>query len=52
MHRATLITEALERGHPAEAVQRTVGHAHISTTLAYDEREHHPRKSASFVVGY
>jgi integrase len=50
--RATFITEALEKEHPAEAVQRTVGHAHISTTLAYDKREHHPRKSASFVVGY
>jgi hypothetical protein len=33
-------------------VQRTVGHAHISTTLAYDKREDHPRKSASFAVGY
>jgi integrase len=50
--RATFITEALEKEHPAEAVQRTVGHAHISTTLAYDKREDHPRKSASFAVGY
>jgi site-specific recombinase XerD len=50
--RATFITEALEKEHPAEAVQNTVGHAHISTTLAYDKRENHPRKSASFVVGY
>ena len=50
--RATFITEALSRDHPAEAVQQTVGHAHISTTLAYDKRDQHPRKSASFVVRY
>ena len=50
--RATFITEALEHDHPAEAVQRTVGHASVTTTLAYDKRDHHPRKSASFAVRY
>ncbi len=50
--RATVITEALQHDHPAEAVQRTVGHASVTTTLAYDKRDHHPRKSASFAVRY
>lgn len=50
--RATFITEALDRDHPAEAVQKTVGHASITTTLAYDKRDHHPRRSASFAVRY
>ena len=50
--RATFITEALDREHPAEAVQKTVGHASITTTLAYDKRDHHPKNSASFAVRY
>ncbi|MEM6888149.1 MAG: tyrosine-type recombinase/integrase [Pseudomonadota bacterium] len=50
--RATFITEALDRDHPAEAVQKTVGHASITTTLAYDKRDHHPKNSASFAVRY
>ena len=50
--RATFITEALSREHPVEAVQRTVGRAPISTTLSYDKRDQHPRKSACFAVGY
>ena len=50
--RATFITEALSHDHAAEAVQRTVGHASITTTLAYDKRDNHPRKSASFAVRY
>jgi site-specific recombinase XerD len=50
--RATFITEALDRDHPAEAVQKTVAHASITTTLAYDKRDQHPRRSASFAVRY
>lgn len=50
--RATFITEALDREHPAEAVQKTVGHASITTTLAYDKRDQHPKNSASFAVRY
>lgn len=50
--RATFITEALDLDHPAEAVQKTVGHASITTTLAYDKRDNHPKNSASFAVRY
>ncbi len=50
--RATFITEALSHDHAAEAVQKTVGHASVTTTLAYDKREQHPRRSASFAVSY
>lgn len=50
--RATFITEALDREHPAEAVQKTVGHASITTTLAYDKRDHRPKNSASLAVRY
>ena len=50
--RATFITEALDRGHPAEAVQKSVGHASITTTLSYDKRGFQPRESASFAVNY
>ncbi|MBF0186648.1 MAG: tyrosine-type recombinase/integrase [Magnetococcales bacterium] len=50
--RATFITQALEQKCPIEAVQRSVGHAHISTTQMYDKRAMHHRESASFVVRY
>ncbi|MEW7009930.1 tyrosine-type recombinase/integrase [Lentilitoribacter sp. EG35] len=50
--RATFITEALDRDHPSDAVQKTVGHASITTTLAYDKRRKKVKDSASFVVRY
>lgn len=50
--RATLITNALENNCPIEAVQKSVGHSHITTTQAYDKREQHYRDSASFKVSY
>lgn len=50
--RATLITNALENNCPIEAVQKSVGHANITTTQAYDKRESHYRESASFKVCY
>ena len=50
--RAAFITEALEHDHPAEAVQRSVAHSSITTTLAYDKRNYSPRMSASFAVNY
>lgn len=50
--RATFITQALERKCAIEAVQRTVGHARISTTQMYDKRIMRHRESASFSVMY
>lgn len=50
--RATFITEALENQCPMEAVQRSVGHAKISTTQMYDKRGKKHKDSASFVVKY
>ncbi|MFN3225413.1 MAG: tyrosine-type recombinase/integrase [Hyphomicrobiales bacterium] len=50
--RATLVTEALEREHPVEAVQKTVGHASVTTTLAYDKRRQKMKDSASLAVRY
>lgn len=50
--RATLVTEALERDHPVEAVQKTVGHASVTTTLAYDKRRQKMKDSASLVVRF
>ena len=50
--RATFITQALEQGCPIDAVQRSVGHAHISTTQMYDKRGFQHRDSASFAVRY
>ncbi len=50
--RATFITLALERRCPIEAVQRSVGHSHVSTTQMYDKRNVNHADSASFVVGY
>jgi len=49
---ATFITEALDRKCPIEAVQASVGHAHIGTTKMYDKRTLHYRESASFAVQY
>ena len=34
----------------SDAVQRSVGHAHISTTQMYDKRGFQHRDSASFAV--
>jgi len=50
--RATFITQALERGHPIDAVQKTVGHASMTTTQAYDKRGYDPKNSACFAVHY
>lgn len=50
--RATLVTEALEREHPVEAVQKTVGHASVTTTLAYDKRRQKMKDSASLAVRF
>lgn len=50
--RATFITEALGKQHPPQAVQHTVNHASITTTLAYDKSKQEPKNSASFVVRY
>lgn len=50
--RATFITQALQNGHPVEAVQHSVAHASVTTTLAYDKRAQDPSKSASFAVNY
>ena len=50
--RATFTTEALEKGVPIEAVQRTVGHSNISTTKMYDKRTLKHRESASFAVSF
>lgn len=50
--RATFTTEALERGIPVEAVQRTVCHSNISTTKMYDKRVLKHRENASFAVQF
>lgn len=50
--RATLVTEALDKEHPVEAVQKTVGHASVTTTLAYDKRRQKMKDSASLVVRF
>jgi integrase/recombinase XerD len=50
--RATFITEALENKCPIEAVQKSVGHAHVSTTQMYDKRITKYRESAGFAVRY
>lgn len=50
--RATLITQALAHHCSLEAVQKSVGHANITTTQAYDKREKQYRESASLKVGY
>lgn len=50
--RATFITTSLENGAPIEAVQKTVGHAHVSTTQLYDKRAFRYRDSSSLAVRY
>lgn len=50
--RATFITEALEKGCPIEWVQKTVGHARISTTQMYDKRTKKHKESASLMVHF
>jgi len=50
--RATFITTSLENGAPIEAVQKTVGHAHVSTTQLYDKRKFRYRDSSSLAVRY
>lgn len=50
--RATFITEAYEAGLMGEDIQRTVGHASITTTEGYNRTAQRHRKSASFGVSY
>lgn len=50
--RATFITEALDMKCPIETVQRTVGHARISTTQMYDKRSIKHRESASLSMRF
>ena len=50
--RATFITEAYEAGTAGEDIQRTVGHASVTTTEGYNRTVKRHRKSASFKVDY
>jgi len=50
--RATMITEAYEAGVPGEDIQRTVGHASITTTEGYNHTARKHRQSASLKMGY
>lgn len=50
--RATMITEAYEAGVQGEAIQRTVGHASITTTEGYNHTAKKHRESASLKMGY
>jgi len=50
--RATFITHAYEAGLQGEDIQRTVGHASITTTEAYNRMAKRHRNSASFSVNY
>ena len=50
--RATMITAAYDAGIPGEDIQRTVGHASITTTEGYNHTAKKHRKSASFGVKY
>ena len=52
MARATMITSAYEAGATGEAIQRTVGHASITTTEGYNHTAQKHRESASLKVGY
>ena len=52
MARATMITSAFEAGCAGEAIQRTVGHASITTTEGYNHTAQKHRESASLKVGY
>ena len=50
--RATFITQAYKAGWQGEDIQRTVGHASITTTEGYNRTAKKHRKSASFAVNY
>jgi len=50
--RATCITQANEAGLQGEDIQRTVGHASITTTEGYNRTAKRYRKSANFEVRY
>lgn len=52
MARATMITEAFEAGCAGEDIQRTVGHASITTTEGYNHTAQKHRQSASLKIGY
>jgi site-specific recombinase XerD len=52
MARATMITAAYEAGATGEAIQRTVGHASITTTEGYNHTARKHRESASLKLGY
>jgi len=52
MARATMITAAFEAGCTGEAIQRTVGHASITTTEGYNHTAQKHRESASLKIGY
>lgn len=52
MARATMITSAFEAGCAGEDIQRTVGHASITTTEGYNHTAQKHRKSASLKIGY
>lgn len=50
--RATFITQALENNCDIKAVQTTVKHANIATTMMYDKRSKKYKDSASLVVKF
>ena len=50
--RATMITSAFEAGCAGEDIQRTVGHASITTTEGYNHTAQKHRQSASLKVDY
>ncbi len=50
--RATMITEAYIAGVQGEAIQKTVGHASITTTEGYNHTVTKHRESASLKMGY
>ena len=52
MARATAITNSLHRGADMKHVQKWAGHANISTTRIYDQRDQRAEDSPSFKVGY
>ena len=52
MARATMITSAFAAGCAGEDIQRTVGHASITTTEGYNHTAQKHRKSASLKIGY
>ena len=50
--RSTFITQAYDHGLQGEDIQRTVGHASITTTEAYNQSKRRLRKSASLGIRY